>query len=272
MHRSHLPLTKWFSAAYLIAAHAGSVSARQLQTRLGIAYHTAFMLKRKLQLTKIPADSEPAQGRVEFAQTEISFKVYNRFLRRVVPQKTIVVCALELPDRKPEQPRPPAARGFNRIRLAVVPNSSPAWIEPFIRDNVQRGAILLTEDPYPFLGLLDHGYDLQEFGETLSHAQHLFSMFEHWLSAQGAPTSDQVETRLHAFVAETNWRVSFDKILELALQQEPISYWDIVGHENPRKGAETVRRRPRRRKTASAMREDGSGTLVRLPPELMPDC
>jgi hypothetical protein len=162
--------------------------------------------------------------------------------------------------------------GLNRIRLAAVLNSSAAWIEPFIRDNVQRGAILLTEDPYPFLGLLDHGYDLREFGETLSQAQHLFSMFEHWLSTQGAPTSEQVEPRIQAFVAETNWRVPFHKILELALQQEPTSYWDIVGHQNPRKGAETARRRPRHRKTANGMRQDGSGALVSFPPELMPGC
>jgi hypothetical protein len=59
MHRSHLGLTKWFSAAHLIATLGGTVSARQLQTRLRIAYHTASVLKRKLQLTKIPVDSEP---------------------------------------------------------------------------------------------------------------------------------------------------------------------------------------------------------------------
>jgi hypothetical protein len=266
MHRSHLRLTKWFSAAHLLATQDGKVSVRQLQSRLRVAYQTASMLKRKLQLTKFPADREPLQGRVEFAS-----KAYNRVLGRMMPQKLIVVVALELPDDEPPKPSSPA-RGFNRIRLAAVLNSSPASIEPFIFDNVQRGAILLTEDPYPFLGFFSHGYDLREFGETLSHSQHVFSRFEHWLSEQGAPTSDQVETWLRAFVIETKWRVSFDKILELALEQEPVSYWDIVGHQNPRKGAETVRRRPRHRKTATGMREDGSGAHVSFPPELMPGC
>jgi hypothetical protein len=80
MHSLHLPLTKWFSAVYLIAAHAGSVSARQLQTRLRIAYQTASVLKRKLQLTETPVDSESLRGRIEVAQTEISFKVFDPFL------------------------------------------------------------------------------------------------------------------------------------------------------------------------------------------------
>jgi hypothetical protein len=132
---------------------------------------------------------------------------------------------------------------------------------------------LLTRDLDSFLGLLDHGYDLHDFGETPSQAQQLFSAVKAWFSAQGAPRSDQLEARLRGFVAAANWRVSFDKILEFALKQEPTSYWDIVGHGNPRKGAETVRRRPRRRKTATGMmREDGSGTLAELPPDLTPDC
>jgi len=273
MHGSHLLLTKWFSAAHLIATLGGTVSARQLQRRLRIAYQTASELKRKLQLTEIPVDSEPLRGRVEVAQTEITFKVYDRSFDRETPCKSVVVIALELPEDQPAQTEPPAARGFNRIRLGVVLNSFPASIEPFIRESVQPGAILLTEDLDSFLELDDRGYDVRDFGETRSRAQHLFSAFEDWLSAQDVPAFDQLDARLQGFVAETNWRVIFDKILQLALQQEPTTYWERVGRENPRKGAETVRRRPRRRKTATGMmREDGSGTLVELPPELMPDC
>jgi transposase-like protein len=36
MHRSKLPLTMWFSAAYLLATHPLGISTRQLQERLGI--------------------------------------------------------------------------------------------------------------------------------------------------------------------------------------------------------------------------------------------
>jgi len=44
------------------------------------------------------------------------------------------------------------------------------------------------------------------------------------------------------------------------LRQDPISAWDIVGHDNPRKGIPTVRRNPRRRKTATGMRQDGQAS------------
>jgi hypothetical protein len=35
-------------------------------------------------------------------------------------------------------------------------------------------------------------------------------------------------------------------------------FQDIIGRDNPRKGVATVRRQPRRRKTATGTRQDGS--------------
>src|SRR4029077_18318913 len=105
--------TKWFSAVYLIATLGGTVSARQLQRRLRVAYQTASELKRKLKPTEIPVDSEPLRGRVEVAQTEITFRVYDRSLDRETPYKMVVVIALELPEHEPAKPKSPGARGFN---------------------------------------------------------------------------------------------------------------------------------------------------------------
>ncbi|MEK4031573.1 transposase [Methylocystis sp. IM2] len=72
-----------------------------------------------------------------------------------------------------------------------------------------------------------------------------------------------VDTYLEEFVFRYNRRfyrhVSFETILGIASHHEPVSYWDIAGHANPRKGEKTVRRAPRHRKTATGMRRDGSG-------------
>ena len=67
---------------------------------------------------------------------------------------------------------------------------------------------------------------------------------------------------LNEFVFRYNRRfyrhVSFETLLGLASHHLPTSYWDIVGRDNPRKGVPTVRRQPRRRRTATGMRSDGS--------------
>jgi len=71
-----------------------------------------------------------------------------------------------------------------------------------------------------------------------------------------------VDTYLNEFVFRYNRRfhrhVSFEALLGLAAHYEPASYWDIVKRDNPRKGAEMLGRAPRRRKTATGMRQDGA--------------
>jgi ISXO2-like transposase domain len=69
-----------------------------------------------------------------------------------------------------------------------------------------------------------------------------------------------VDTYLNEFVFRYNRRfhrhVSFEALLGLAAHHAPASYWDIVKRDNPRKGVQTIRRTPRRRKTATGMRQD----------------
>src|ERR1700730_4062164 len=121
MHRSHLPLTKWFSAAHLIAPQPDTVSARQLQARLGIAYQTASVLKRKLQLSKIPGDDEPLQGLVEVNQTEISIQGFSRTFGHVTADNIIVAIALEVPDDEPAQAKPPNRRPIGTSSAMTIP-------------------------------------------------------------------------------------------------------------------------------------------------------
>lgn len=47
-HRSHLPLSIWFLAIYLIAQDKGGASASRLQNQLGISYPTAWFLVQRI--------------------------------------------------------------------------------------------------------------------------------------------------------------------------------------------------------------------------------
>src|ERR1700737_1786338 len=73
-----------------------------------------------------------------------------------------------------------------------------------------------------------------------------------------------VDTYLNEYVFRYNRRfyrhVSFETMLGLAVHHEPASYWDVIGRANPRKGDVALRRVPRRRKTATGMRQDGSAS------------
>jgi hypothetical protein len=66
----------------------------------------------------------------------------------------------------------------------------------------------------------------------------------------------------HATGARAIKHVSFEALLGLAAHHAPASYWDIVKRDNPRKGVQTMRRTPRRRKTATGTRQDGAPSAL----------
>lgn len=49
-HDSHLPLTKWFLAIYLICSAKKGVSAKQLQRQLSTSYETAWYMAHRIRL------------------------------------------------------------------------------------------------------------------------------------------------------------------------------------------------------------------------------
>ena len=49
MHRSKLPLTVWFWAAWLMATHSNGISAMQLKKQFGLRYESAWLLCAKLR-------------------------------------------------------------------------------------------------------------------------------------------------------------------------------------------------------------------------------
>ena len=91
----------------------------------------------------------------------------------------------------------------------------------------------------------------------------VFALMKRWgLGTYHGLRRKHIDTYLNEFVFRYNRRfyrhVSFETLLGLASHHHPTSYWDIVGRDNPRKGVPTVRRQPRRRRTATGMRADRS--------------
>jgi len=207
MHRSKLPLVLWFSAAHLIAAHPDGVPARQFESGFGIAYQTAWMLKRKLQLWNIAGEDEPLQGIVEVNQTEIPFRDIDGFLEPAKSAKSTIAAALDLTSYQ--------------IRLGEIPDPSTASIEAFVRANVNPGAILRTNS---CPGLRDYRHDPEPWDPQTPTT---FGLLRQYRRRRREP----IGVYLARFVLHHNAgqnsrrkKVSFDSVLGLALRNEPTSY------------------------------------------------
>ncbi len=176
-------------------------------------------------------------------------------------------------DRDTNQPKPRRKHAqyldtrSGRIHLAMIADNSAASIEAFVRANVKRGATLLTDGHASYPGLTDYRHDPRTVGKMAGHValpwiHRAFSLMKRWgLGTYHGLRRTHVDTYLNEFVFRYNRRfhrdVSFEALLGLAAHHAPASYWDIVKRDNPRKGVQTLRRAPRRRKTATGMRPDG---------------
>ncbi len=273
MHRSKLPLTTWFWAAHLMATHSNGMSARQLEDQLGVTYKTAWLLTQKLRRSMVDPDRDPLEGVVEVDQAEIPFREGDAFFEPGNAGKILVVGAVEVIDRDTNQPKPRRKHAkyldtrSGRIHLAMIADNSAASIEAFVRANVKRGATLLTDGHASYPGLTDYRHDPRTVGKMAGHValpwiHRAFSLMKRWgLGTYHGLRRTHVDTYLNEFVFRYNRRfhrdVSFEALLGLAAHHAPASYWDIVKRDNPRKGVQTLRRAPRRRKTATGMRPDG---------------
>lgn len=66
LHRTRVPLTQWFWAAYLVTTHTPGLSALQLQRQLGIGrYDTAWTMLHKLRRAMRRPQREALRDEVE---------------------------------------------------------------------------------------------------------------------------------------------------------------------------------------------------------------
>jgi len=272
MHRSKLPLTVWFWAAHLMATHSNGMSALQFASQLGITYKTAWLLTQKLRRSMVDPDRDPLEGVVEVDQAEIPFRTDDSFFNPVKSGKILIAGAVEVLDRgtRRAKPRRKGAKYLDtlsgRIRLAAIADNSAASLEAFVRANVKPGTTLLTDGHKSYPGLTDYRHDPRIVGRMAGHVvlpwiHRVFSLMKRWaLGTYHGLRRKHVDSYLNEFVFRYNRRfyrhVSFETVLGLASRRHPTSYWEIIGRDNPRKGAATIRRQPRRRKTATGTRQD----------------
>ena len=276
MHRTKLPLRAWFCAAHLMATHSNGMSARQMAGQLGIAYRSAWLLEQKLRRAMIDPNRDPLEGVIEIDQTEIPFHDEEKLGKPLKDGKILVIGAVEVRDRTAGKAQKPKALGAKyldtlsgRCRLAVISSNHKPNIHAFIQANIAPGSTLVSDGHSSISGLDAYRHDPRVIGNMAAHIplqwiHRVFALLKRWgLGTYHGFRREHIDTYLNEFVFRYNRRfyrhVSFETILGLSAEHSPISYWDIIGRENPRKGDETKRKSARRRKTEGGVQVDGTG-------------
>ena len=227
LHRSRLPLSLWFAAAYLMTTHSPGFSALQLQRQLGLGrYETAFVMLQKLRRAMQRPERDRIVGTVEVDETYVGgVDRQQRGGRQRDSNKSIVVGAVERRQN-----------GSGRIRLAVIEDLAGPSLAAFVTAAVEPGSILLTDGWQGYVPLRDR-YDHRPVtvgkaanaSQLLPHIHRTFSNLKTWLKGtHHGVGAKHLPYYVDEFVFRFNRRktpmAAFQSLLGLTSKRQPTTY------------------------------------------------
>jgi len=134
---SHIPLTKWLIAIYMMCSSKKGVSANQLHRALGISYKAAWFLCHRIRyaMTQPPLVGK-LSGIVEADETYIGGRARGGPRGRGAHNKAIVMALLERDGQ---------------VRTFPVPNIKRETLQSVIRLNVEDTAHIMTDSLASYL-------------------------------------------------------------------------------------------------------------------------
>lgn len=202
MHGSHTPLTDWFWAAYLVTTVTPGISAIQLERQLGLRHETAFNILHKLRSAMFNPERTKINGEVEVDETYVGGPTTGGKRGRGT-EKAIVIIAVE--NRKGHA---------GRVRLRHIENVTGTSLIGFIKDVVEKGSTIITDDfpGYTSLSRYDYGHEIEE---DLRLAHLVASNLKTWIKGIFHGVS---EKHLQAYLNEFTFRFNRRKTPMAAFQ------------------------------------------------------
>lgn len=151
MHRSHMPLTKWFLAFYLVSQDKRGVSAALLSSELDVTYKTAGYVLSRIRNAMGQRDSDYLlSGIVEFDDTYFGGPTVGRKRGRGT-EKAKVFVALSLDD----------AGNSKHLTMQVTKNLKQASVKKFAQAHIDKESIIRSDGYRSYKPALAEGYTLE---------------------------------------------------------------------------------------------------------------
>ncbi|MBI4377292.1 MAG: IS1595 family transposase [Elusimicrobia bacterium] len=200
-HRSKVPLRLWYRAMWWMTNQKMGINAMGLQRLFGLpSYQTAWTMLHKLRRAMIRPGREQLSGDVEVDETLIGGFAPGDQGRQ---EKNIVIIAAEI-----------QGKGIGRIRLAKLPDETGTPIVNFIKTNVAKGALIVSDGEWAYSWLTDEGYRHQRIpragSKELPRVHRVASLLKRWLlgTFQGRASDKQLQHYLDEYAFRFNRRNS----------------------------------------------------------------
>jgi len=167
MHRTHLPLTTWFWAIYLVSRDKRGISATQLAAELELSYETAWYLLKRIRA----AMGQREQKYLLSGITEMDDFYYGGPDQggkrgRGTEQMNVMVALSKTEDGKPQF-----------LKMQVVDDLKGTTVGAFAHSSISTGSAIQS-DGYPsyrkpLAGEYDHQYSVYDPHSDILHWLHM---------------------------------------------------------------------------------------------------
>jgi transposase-like protein len=153
---SHIPLQKWLMGSYLLLHHSKGISSVQLSKDLAITQKSAWYMAHRLRYAiRSQSFLAPLAKTVEMDETFIGGKERNKHAsKRGLKDKTVVFGMVE--------------RETGEVRTQVVPDAKRITLYQVVVKNVDREAVVITDEANTLKSLFKH-YKYLHF--SVNHSQ-----------------------------------------------------------------------------------------------------
>ena len=243
LHRTKLPLAKWFWAAYLMAQDRRGVSAAHVARELGLHYATAWNMLHKLRRSLTCKSEHPLQGVVEVDETYYGGKGFSDSGGRSLnnENKMLIVMAIERKLAPPNKLPGIKKSGFvaGNAKAALITSASAQSLSSFLKENVATGANIITDG---WAGYNSSGQSFEHesvalgnpknAGEFLPLVHLQFNNFKSWVKGTFHGVSKKY---MQAYLDEWNYRFNrrslisnlFQYVVRRIAKAAPITYKEI---------------------------------------------
>jgi len=150
LHRTKIPLTHWFWAAYLMTTDKRGCVRHAFAAQLGLScYETARMMLHKLRRAMVNAAREPLHGQVEVDETWVGGEQAGLRGSRQLKGRRAALVLVAVEKR---------GKALGRVRMRVIPDFKAQTIIPFLTQNLSPGATIYTDGLKSFEGLPEAGF------------------------------------------------------------------------------------------------------------------
>jgi transposase-like protein len=133
-HDTHLPLTKWFYATYIMCESRKGVSANQLKRMLRVSYKTAWYLCHRIRHAMVEAQPMPKLGgTVEIDETYVGGRIRGRGVQAGRDNKECVIGIRQ--------------RG-GALRFFHAEDAKSGTLARYIRENISTDVEVMVTDEF----------------------------------------------------------------------------------------------------------------------------